>query len=293
MIRCIGYLGLTVSDPDAWTAFATSILGLMPGASASGERRFRIDAQAWRIALQAGPQDDIAYVGLEVAGPAELEFMRGRLRAANVAFSEADQSQVQARGVTGLIACSDPDGLPIEIYFGPSERTETPFTSPTGVAGFLTGDQGLGHIVLTTSAMSRARTFYQDVLGFRLSDIIHMQPAPNFSFEMEFFHCNARHHSLALIPVSAPKRMHHFMLQVNTLDDVGFALERAQEVNVPITASLGRHTNDQMVSFYARTPSGFEVEFGYGARTIDDASWRVVRHDKPSSWGHKRSGARQ
>ena len=27
-------------------------------------------------------------------------------------------------------------------------------------------------------------------------------------------------------------------------------------------STLGRHSNDQMVSFYMSTPSGFEVEYG-------------------------------
>jgi hypothetical protein len=89
-------------------------------------------------------------------------------------------------------------------------------------------------------------------------------------------------------PNSTSKRLHHFMVQVATLDGVGFALERATAAGAPITASLGRHTNDQMVSFYSRTPAGFEVEFGQGAIQVDDATWRVARHDKPSSWGHNR-----
>jgi biphenyl-2,3-diol 1,2-dioxygenase len=293
MIRCLGYLGLTVSDVDAWTAFGSNILGLMPAVGSGSERRFRTDELAWRIALQAGAQDDLAYVGFEVAGPAELEEMRTRLRDAQIAFRDADAALVQARGVTGLVTCEDPDGLPVEIYYGPSERTEAPFSSPAAVSGFMTGDQGLGHVVLTTSDIDKSRAFYQGVLGFRLSDIIHMQMGPQFGFDMEFFHCNPRHHTLALVPVPAPKRMHHFMLQVGTLDEVGFALERAEAAGVPITATLGRHTNDHMVSFYARTPSGFEVEFGCGARTVDDATWRVARHDKPSSWGHKRVTSQQ
>jgi 2,3-dihydroxybiphenyl 1,2-dioxygenase len=288
MIRCLGYIGIRVSDLDAWTTFGTNVLGLMQGPAVDGERRFRTDAQAWRIALAAGGEDDVAYIGLEVAGPSELGAMRRRLGDARIEFREGEPSLLQARGVTGLVSCMDPDQLAVEIYYGPSERTEAPFTSPAGISGFVTGEQGLGHVVLTTRDMGRARTFYQDILGFRLSDIIRMQLGPNFGFDMEFFHCNPRHHTLALVPVPAPKRLHHFMLQVNTLDEVGFALERAEAANVPITSTLGRHTNDHMVSFYARTPSGFEVEFGYGARTVDDASWRIVRHDKPSSWGHKR-----
>ena len=78
-------------------------------------------------------------------------------------------------------------------------------------------------------------------------------------------------------------------LETPTLDDVGFALERAQAAGTPIASSLGRHTNDRMVSFYASTPAGFEVEFGFGALEVDDAVWRVTRHDAPSIWGHKRA----
>jgi 2,3-dihydroxybiphenyl 1,2-dioxygenase len=282
-IGSLGYLGLAVKDPAAFGAFATGVLGLMPGES---EARYRLDDLAWRIAVAPGDADDLAYVGFEVAGPAELEAVRSRLLEGGVAVGNGDPDLAAERGVLGLITCQDPDGLPVEVFYGPTLRGETPFTSPAGVSAFQTGAQGLGHIVLSTRDMAAARRFYQDLLGFRLSDIIRMGGARGF--DMEFFHCNARHHTLALMPIPLPKRLHHFMLQTPSLDDVGFALERATRQGVTITSTLGRHTNDHMVSFYARTPAGFEVEFGYGALEVDEATWRVSRHDKPSIWGHKR-----
>ena len=287
-IGSLGYLGLKVKDPAAWHEYATGVLGLMPGAPAGGARRYRLDDVAWRIAVEPGDADDLAYLGFEVAGAAALEAVRNRLAEGGVAVGNDDPERLAERQVLGLLTCQDPDGLQVEIFYGPTLRTETPFASPAGVAGFVTGDQGLGHVVLSTKDMAAARSFYQDLLGFRLSDVIRMQPSPQFGFDMEFFHCNPRHHTLALMPIATPKRLHHFMIQVPTLDAVGFALERATAAATPITASLGRHTNDQMVSFYSRTPAGFEVEFGQGAIEVDDATWRVSRHDKPSSWGHKR-----
>lgn len=287
-ITCLGYLGLCVKDLDAWSGFAAGVLGMMDAEAQGGGRRFRLDDQAWRIALEPGEADDVAFLGFEVAGATELAEMAQRLAAAGVAVGNGDPNLLADRGVLGLITCQDPDGLPVEIFFGPTQRTETPFASPAGAPGFVTGDQGLGHAVISTKDIAAARAFYQDLLGFRLSDIIRMRAGPKLSFDMEFFHCNPRHHTLALIPLPTPKRLHHFMLQVPSLDAVGFALERAEAAGAPITATLGRHTNDHMVSFYARTPSGFEVEYGYGAREVDEATWRVMRHDKPSSWGHKR-----
>jgi len=54
-----------------------------------------------------------------------------------------------------------------------------------------------------------------------------------------------------------------------------------------VVSTLGRHSNDQMVSFYMSTPSGFEVEYGWGGRLVDDAVWQVQRHDRGTLWGHK------
>jgi biphenyl-2,3-diol 1,2-dioxygenase len=289
-VRCLGYVGFKAADLEAWSRFGAEVLGLMPADAPPGALRFRTDAQAWRLSVEQGAQDDIDVVGFEVPGPQALADMAGRLTAAGVPLGNHDGDLAAERGVTGLISCRDPQGLRVEIYYGPTERHEAPFVSKS-VSGFVTGEEGMGHVVLTTSDIAASRGFYQDLLGFRLSDVIRMTVGPNMTIELEFYHCNPRHHTLALVPVRAPKRLHHFMLQVNTLDEVGFALERAQAAGVPIAATLGRHTNDHMVSFYARTPSGFEVEYGFGARTVDDATWRVARHDAPSSWGHKRLGA--
>ena len=54
---------------------------------------------------------------------------------------------------------------------------------------------------------------------------------------------------------------------------------------MPINRTLGRHTNDHMVSFYMASPSGFEVEYGWGARTVDDSTWQVQQHTTGSMWG--------
>ena len=290
-VSCLGYVGFKAADLEAWSTFATDVLGLMPANAPDGGLRFRTDAQSWRVNIESGVEDDIDFVGFEVPGREELETMAARLKAAGVTMANDDVDLAGIRGVTGLVSCRDPQRLRVEIYYGPTERHESPFASSVGVNGFVTGEEGIGHIVMTTPDIAATRAFYQDLLGFRLSDIIRMPIGPKMAIELEFYHCNPRHHTLALVPAPAPKRLHHFMLQVNTLDEVGFALERAEAAGVPITATLGRHTNDHMVSFYARTPSGFEVEYGFGARTVDDATWRVARHDAPSSWGHKRVAA--
>jgi 3,4-dihydroxy-9,10-secoandrosta-1,3,5(10)-triene-9,17-dione 4,5-dioxygenase len=81
--------------------------------------------------------------------------------------------------------------------------------------------------------------------------------------------------------------MYRFMIEMSTLDDVGYTLDRHQASGTPVAAGLGRHTNDHMVSFYSRAPSGFDVEVGWGGRTVDDDTWVVSQITKPRFGGHR------
>lgn len=286
----LGYVGLNVSDVSAWKAWARDFVGAMEApTSPGGVERLRFDDQAWRVALESGDKDDIAWIGLEVAGPAELAELRERLAAAGIAVEDATPELLAERGVMGLVRCLDPEGLGVELYYGPTHLTHIPFVSPQGVR-FVTGRQGLGHVVLATRDIAATRRFYLDLLGFRQSDTIRMAISPTFHLDLEFYYCNPRHHTLAVapVPMMPPKRMNHMMVQAETLDEVGFALDRVARTGTRLTQSLGRHTNDKMVSFYVATPSGFELEFGYDALQVDGETWAMARHDKTSSWGHKR-----
>ena len=288
-IEALSYFGVSVQDPGAWMTFGTDVLGLMVADEA---HRLRADQRAWRIDVRESEADDISFAGFEVADQAALDRMQQHLRGHGIDVASGDEGLADDRGVVDLITCKDPDGLVIEIFHGASERFEKPFNSPQGVDQFVMGDQGLGHIVIGCSDVDATRRFYADGLGFRLSDVIRMTMGGGGGgggrLELEFYHCNPRHHTLALVPVLSGKRLRHFMLQVKNMNDVGFALDRALAAGTPIAATLGRHTNDHMISFYANTPAGFEVEFGYGARTVDEETWRTALYHAPSTWGHQR-----
>ena len=76
-------------------------------------------------------------------------------------------------------------------------------------------------------------------------------------------------------------------MQVVERADDGTALDLAMRAGIPVVSSLGRHSDDQMVSFYMSTPSGFEVEYGWGGRLVDAAVWQAQRHDRGTIWKHK------
>ena len=287
-VGALSYLGLGVSSPSDWVGFAAQ-LGLMPAADGpDGSIRYRTDEQAWRLAVHESSADDLLYAGFDCGTQDSFDALVERIRAAGIAI-ERDQAAAAVRGVMDLAHCQDPNGVRIEIFYGATLLPEQPFHSPQPLSGFVTGEGGLGHIIVNAADPEASIAFYATVLGLRLSDRILFEAAPGMVIPLTFLHCNRRHHSIAIAPaMPGGKSIHHIMVEVGTIDDVGLALDRFMKAGTEISATLGRHSNDRMLSFYVRTPSGFEVEYGCGGVAVDSGAWPVAIHNSISVWGHRR-----
>lgn len=286
-ISSLGYIGLGVSDIAGWREFASSVLGVEVCERADEGLYLRLDEYEYRFAIHPTGEDDLKYVGWEVADAVGLHGIAAKVEKAGHEVALANEQEARERGVVELIHFRDPNGIMTEVFYGPHVTFEKPFNSPRGVQGFVTGGQGLGHIVTIVNDLEESLTFYRDLLGMRISDYVRMEIGPDLHSNIVFLHCNARHHSLGMLAAPAPKRLNHFMLELESLDDVGMAYDLCRERNVPIPGEWGRHTNDHMVSFYMETPSGFNIEYGWGARQVYDDTWKVQLHRKGSIWGHE------
>ncbi|MFL6826558.1 MAG: VOC family protein, partial [Bradyrhizobium sp.] len=221
------------------------------------------------------------FFGWEVADAAALDALAARLEQAEVEVTAEPQALADARRVRALISFRDPCGNRLEAFYD-AQTDDTPFKPGRSISGFRTGPLGLGHAVLTVENIDAVMPFYVDLLGFGLSDYMHKP------FRAYFFHINARHHSLALIETGR-NGMHHLMVELFSLDDVGQSYDVALSQQDRVSVTLGRHTNDLMTSFYAKTPSSFMVECGWGGREIDPSNWRPFElQNGPSLWGHER-----
>lgn len=282
-IERLAYLGFGVADPQAWLRFALEGLGLVEQPSNDGIHRLRLDDRSWRIALHRSDRNDILYAGLEVAGPAELEDIQAVLHQRGVPFSKLTPALLATRDVRDGIALKDPDGLDLEIAHGHASQN----AGLPGAGGFVTGAGGLGHFVLTTSDAQRSIAFY-GALGFKHTDSIHLAVGPDQQLTITFLHCNSRHHTLALAPLPLPRRLDHFMLERASIDEVIDTYNRVRKLGGPIRRHLGRHPNDRMLSFYAVTPGGFDVEVGCDGAQVGPG-WQPRSYDSISLWGHEAS----
>jgi len=178
------------------------------------------------------------------------------------------------------------------VFHGPV-LDHSPVITPFG-AKFVTGDQGLGHIVLPATDPNGVFDFYTDVLGFRSRGAFRVPLMPRGPKEfgpvrVRFLGINERHHSLAICPAAHQRDpgVVHIMVEVDSLDAVGQALDRINAEGIQLSSTLGRHTNDKMVSFYVRAPGDWDLEFGTEGMRVDETHYTAEEITADSYWGHQ------
>ena len=281
--QALGYVGVRARDLGDWASYGSGLLGLQRIDKSRSTLAFRMDDRKQRIIVDADGGEGIGFFGWEVADATALDALAAQLDNAQIKVAHGARALADERHVKDLVVLNDPVGNRLELFHG-AETTAEPFKPGRSISGFRTGPLGLGHMVLnvdTPETIERMMSFYRDTLGFRLTDY-YLHP-----FTAYFLHLNPRHHSLAFVQ-SGKNAVHHVMMELFSFDDVGQGYDLAlTEDRVAVT--LGRHTSDFITSFYSFTPSGFMVEYGWGARLIDVDTWQAYeRKEGPSMWGHDR-----
>ena len=289
-IASLGYVGFGVSDLDRWECLAVDVLGLQPGHRDPGRSlSLRMDNREQRIVLSRDESDDLQFVGWLFDTEGELEAYVACLAREGLSVATCDRETAALRGVEKLYACVDPNGVRHEFVFG-QKYASSPFVSQVLHGGFVTGRLGVGHVLVVARNYAETVGFIRNVLGLRISDYIRAPletPKGVIDVDATFFHARTgRHHSIATAQIPTPSRIHHLMIEVEELDDVGLAHDRCVAAGFPIAMSMGHHPNDQMVSFYVKTPSGFLIEYGWNGIVIDDRDWEVKTYSQLSDWGH-------
>lgn len=283
-LHSLGYLNMRSVDPGQWRSFGTDVLGMAVSPDPLGRPdavALTIDDRPGRLQVAKGERNELESVGWEIANSAEYHEAVQELAAAGLEIRPATGDDLVRAQVREMSYFHDPAGNRHEIFWGQLQAPGS-FHPGRPMGGFVTGSQGLGHVVLVVPELEKAIDFYTSVLGFRVSDEIDLHGS-----RVVFFHINDRHHSLAMAEVSGHRGLHHLLLQAQRLEDVGVGYDLVQQGGHPITMTFGQHTNDRMVSFYVRTPGGFDIEYGWGGMTVDDDDWAVTHMREGSIWGHR------
>jgi 3,4-dihydroxy-9,10-secoandrosta-1,3,5(10)-triene-9,17-dione 4,5-dioxygenase len=293
-ISAVGYLRIAATDVDAWMNYGTGVLGLMDAArdDAAGARFLRMDDHPFRFMIEPGEADGLAATGLEFPTQEAWQKTLDALSGAGHSVEAGSAEEAARRCVTAFATSQDPAGNTLELYWG-RELDYKPLVSPAGTSKFITtfeqtGDMGFGHVVLPTPDIDAATSFYTDIIGTGLTDVL-SPPGPGMDgIKIHFMHANnPRQHSLALFNGPHPLGVVHMMIEVETMDEVGAMMDRAKAADAHVLATLGRHVNDNMCSVYVLAPGGIAVEFGYDGLLIDWENHVPTVSAEGDLWGHE------
>lgn len=288
MVR-IGYLVVESDRLDDWRQFGEDALGMELAHRDARLLALRMDQHERRLIVQAGGAEDVIAIGLQLRDQSALGEVLARLRRRQIDVIQSTPEQARERGVAGFWQCTGPKGLRIELFTTPL-LNDAPLHMRT--SAFVTGESGMGHVAITSRMPEAMLAFWHEIFDARHSDDI-VARISGLTLDIRFLRLNQRHHSIAVACTRGRRmdpirtRIQHFNVQAATLDDLTAAYVRCRELGYSIALGMGQHTNDKELSFYVRTPSGFEIEFGWQPIVVVEHDWRPSVHQGISIWGHQ------
>lgn len=286
-IESLGYVRIGMGDPGEWARVGEEILGFGALPQADGSVHLRLDSAPVRFIVEPAKRDGFICAGWECAA-SDFPALTGRLAEHGLDLSAGSQEQCAARRADAFIGSVDASGNRFEVFHG-RDSADSAFKSAIEGVEFVADGLGLGHLVLPAANHAETSAFYQRLLGFAMSDELTLPPPVEGAPEarIHFLHArNPRHHSLGLFNGPAPSGVVHLMVEMTTLDAVGACLDRVNAAGMPVTATLGRHVNDGMVSFYFLAPGDIPVEVGYDGKQFDWERFVPTRSTVGDLWGH-------
>lgn len=289
----LGYLVIETARFADWRRFGRDAIGMHLDETLRDVVRFRLDDNECRFVLQRGPAEDVTALGWQVDDHSTFDEVLSRVTAHGVPVEEGAAEEAALRGVERLVRFPGPNGLTQEI-FTRARRGAAPLDMAVR-GGFVTGEGGIGHIAVASTKPHQIRGYYDAVFDARLSDYID-ETISGLKFKIRFLRVNQRHHSVAIaavnrLPINPIRtRVQHLNVQVADLDDMTASYQRVKELGFHMPLSVGQHTNDRELSYYAMTPSGFEWEVGWNPIVVDEKTWEPTTYQGISIWGHTREG---
>ena len=277
-VRALGYVVVQSAKVETWRDYAENVLGMQAQDAADGALYLKMDERDFRYLVVPGDADRYFASGWELADAAAFDNAIRALESSGV------EPSAPARKKRRCAACRRWCGVSIPPAIVTNSSGACAPISGASFRRWACRVSSPGQWVSVTPFCPRRSSTPPSTFCATCS--VSSSPTSSaFSFtddpaepekRIHFLHCrNARHHSLAIMDLAVPSGCIHVMAEVDSMDEVGRALDRVAAQGVKLSATLGRHCNDHMISFYMKTPGGFDLEYGYGGLTVDWAQHSV------------------
>ncbi|WP_126225787.1 VOC family protein [Burkholderia ambifaria] len=213
------------------------------------------------LALHRSEQPDVRSVDFSVASIDALHALAQVIPEHGGAIVSSPDATGEPGGGTQLVA-RDPQGRILRFIAGDERHADTAEVEDRPVK--------ITHVVLNSADVAVAQRFFEDALGFKLSDRTRI---------MAFMRCSSDHHSIALADATE-NTLNHIAFLMPDLDSVMRGGGRMNDAGYPIEWGVGRHGPGNNVFAYFLGPFDFVIEYTAEVQQVDD----TYRTGGPADW---------
>ncbi len=270
--RRIGYVALSTPDLSRQVDYYQSVVGLTLIDQSASFAVFAAANAMEAVVLEKGDKAGVIGLSFVTSPNIALTDMAAAFRAMSIG-AEIQPGRALA---SQAVFISDPHGLRIELSNEPSffkdqivDRAISPLK--------------LGHVALTTTDLERSTAFYENVLGFSLSDWREGRA--------KFLRCGPDHHTINVFS-GAVDAVHHIAFEVRDWGHLARAADVLLSNGLPLDWGPGRHNIGHNVACYHRNPDEVRIEFYAEMDQMKDEElgyfeprpWHYDRPQRPKAW---------
>jgi catechol 2,3-dioxygenase-like lactoylglutathione lyase family enzyme len=254
-IKRISHVAITVRDLERQADFYTNICGLQPVERSSQHVYLRASGWHRHVFELVKGRGGLDHVSFQLDDEEDIQRCADILATHGIRITLGPEKEVEP-GVGSVLRFLDPEGNPIELVSGVEELRsgyETKAVKPLS----------LNHAVLYAGDLSKQQSFYESVLGMRVTDIV-----PRL---MTFLRCNPNHHSFGFIAL--PRRgLQHAAFDLPSRAEFSDLLVHMGDAGIKRVDGPGRHGPGHMLFTYFHDAEKNLLEWNTEIQQINEAT---------------------
>jgi catechol 2,3-dioxygenase-like lactoylglutathione lyase family enzyme len=273
----LDHVRLDSDDPARLAAFYRDALGMRPSPLEDGTTL--LAGPQRRIVIGKGEPGAQPFIAYRVAGEAQL----GRVRRELERKEQPILPSPSAVFAPGAVAVKDPDGR--LVVFGLPRPGLTEGGAEDLAASRLPGR--LQHVVVASATLAPMLRFYEEVLGWTVSDYVMEGEGAARTPTVGFFRSDPEHHSFAVFRCPETRPDHH-SYEAGDWNAIRDWADHMASLGIKLWWGPGRHGPGNNLFFMIQDPQGYLVELSAEIEIVpDEVSKRTWKHEERTLnlWG--------
>jgi len=269
-ITHLRHVDLAVPDFETQRTFYTDLWGLTEVGTDGGLSYLAAEGspEQYVVRLRKAAEKRLDLIAFGMDSAASVDALAQNLAGQGVQLvGEPDRLQTAGGGYG--FRFFDIDGRTIEVSSDVASRQHRAIEERESIP------VRISHVVVNSPDIARTQAFYEQHLGFAVSDkLIH----PFAGDLMTFMRCNPQHHSFAV--ARAPHAsLHHVSFEMRGLDEYMRGTGRLLRAGTTMICGPGRHLAGDNTFSYFLDPHGNTIEYTTELEQVDEDAWHPSLHD--------------